>query len=204
MKFTTLKTLLILIAITVASVSCSDKESYSDLLRDERHATNYYLSNFQVVASIPADTAFISVQELVGQGLEREEALRLAPFYRMDSDGQIYMQVVDPGTKGNRATDNQLIYFRFNRFNLNFYYRNGTWTADGNASDLATTPTSFRFGNTTLESSYQWGSGIQLPLSYLPIDCEVNIIIKSALGPIEEISAVYAYLYNIRYYPSRV
>ena len=116
MKFTTLKTLLILIAITVASVSCSDKESYSDLLRDESHATNYYLSNFQVVASIPADTAFISVQELVGQGLEREEALRLAPFYRMDSDGQIYMQVVDTSTKRSEATDKQVTYCRFHRF----------------------------------------------------------------------------------------
>lgn len=188
----------------LALASCSDKESYSDLLRDETHAVNYYLSNCQVIANVPADSVFVTVQSFVDRGLSREEGLKLAPYYRVDPDGQIYMQVVHPGTPGLRAADNQLIYFRFNRYNLNFYYRNDVWVADGNASDLATNPTSFRYGNTSLESSYQWGSGLQVPLNFLSLDCEVNVIVKSALGPVQEISSVYAYLYSIRYFPSRI
>jgi hypothetical protein len=199
-----LRNILTLLLPAIAITACSDDDSYSSLLADESKAVNYYLSNFPVKNSIPADTAFVTVQDYINEGYTREEALRLAPFYRLDEDGQIYMQVVNPGTEGNMVADGQLIYFRFTRYNLNFYYKYDLWEADGNSADLGSAPTSFRFGNTTLTSTTQWGTGVQEPLNYLPIDSEVNVIIKSAIGPTEEVASVYGYVYQMRYFPSKV
>lgn len=192
-------------AIAVGFGSCSDNKSYSEMLTDENHSVNYFLSNCQVINSIPADSAFVSVESLMAEysSMTRTEALAIAPYYKMDEDGAVYMQVVSPGT-GERAVNDQLIYFRFNRSNLNFYYSSGEFSSEGNASDLGTDPTSFRFNNMTLQSSYQWGSGIQVPLKYLRLNCEVNIVIKSTMGLYDEQSSVIPYLYNVRYYPSRI
>lgn len=38
--------------------SCDDGKSYADLLTEETHAVNYYLSNHKVVDEIPADSVF--------------------------------------------------------------------------------------------------------------------------------------------------
>lgn len=63
---------------------------------------------------------------------------------------------------------------------------------------------SFRYGNYTLSSSTQWGTGIQLPLMYLPVDCVVNIIIKSQYGFTDETADVMPYMFNIRYYRPKI
>lgn len=201
----------------MATTACSDKESYADLLRDENYAVNAFLVKYPIITSVPADSVFISTEQLLADpdfvaefGPEcadeaelREVAINHTPFYRMDDDGYVYMQVINPG-KGAKANDDQTIYFRFTRYNLKYAYLNGTWEASGNEQDVAATPTSFRFKNTSLASTTQWGTGIQTPLYYLPLNCHVRMVIKSYLGPIEETSAVYPYLYNIRYYPSRI
>ena len=199
-----LRNILTLLLPAIVLTACSDSESYSSLLADESKSVNSYLSNFPVRNNIPADTVFVTVQDYIDEGYSREDALRLAPYYRLDEDGQIYMQVVTPGTPGNMVTDGQLIYFRFTRYNLNYYYKYDLWEADGNAADLGSSPTSFRFGNTTLTSTTQWGTGVQEPLNYMPIDAEVNVIIKSAIGPTEEVASVYAYMYQMRYFPSKI
>jgi lipoprotein len=202
--------------------SCKDKESYADLLRDENHAVNAYLANYPVITSVPADRAFISTQDILADPAFRAEfkeiiespdpavrgkideiAVSRTPFYRMDSDGYVYMQVVNPGT-GEYAETGNVIFFRFTRYNLAFAYKYDTWEASGNESDVASNPTSFRYKDTTLSSTTQWGEGIQVPLEYLRLNCEVNLIIKSYLGPTQEVSSVYPYLYTIRYYPSRI
>lgn len=174
---------------TLAFTSCDDNKSYAELLTDENHAVNTFLSDQIVELSIPEDTVF-----QVGPD---------APYYQLDEEGNLYMQVLNAGTKGNRVTDDQLIYFRFTRYSLSDYAADGElgegW---GNANDLSYGSASFRYGNYTLTSSSQWGSGIQTPLTYLPIDCEVNIIIKSQYGLSSEISSVIPFLYNIRYFPA--
>jgi hypothetical protein len=71
---------------------------------------------------------------------------------------------------------------------------------EGNDTDMSYLNAWFRMNNLQLESSYQWGSGIQLPLSYLPVDCEVNLVIKSQYGWYSETSYVIPYLYHVRYY----
>lgn len=195
--------------------SCKDTESYADLLTDENHSVNDYLANFPVITSVPADRDFISTQDIknsaefqaqykdLSDADQDAKALALTPFYRMDEDGYVYMQVVDPGD-GDFATEDQLVYFRFTRYNLAFAYKYGTWEASGNESDVASVPTSFRYKNTTLASTTQWGEGIQVPLEYLRLNCTVNMVIKSYLGPTQEVSSVYPYLYSVRYYPSKI
>lgn len=197
---------LVLIAIALYLLpACKDKESYADLLRDENQAVNAYLADYPVISTIPADGKFVTTQEIMqSQGLPREEAELLTPFYRMDDDGYVYMQVVNPGLTESKAQENQLIYFRFTRYNLKAWYEYDTWTPSGNATDLGTNTTSFRYKNTTLQSTAQWGEGIQVPLEYLNLGCEVNIIIKSYMGPEDEITNVYPYLYKIRYFESKV
>lgn len=195
---------LTLVAVAGLSLcSCNDGKSYAEMLRDETESTNYYLSSFQVINSVPADSVFVSVADMEARGLSREEALAVTPFYRLDDDGDVYMQVVNPGT-GEKADDNQLIYFRFNRSNLNYYYSDGVWISDGNSSDGGAEPTSFRYNNYSLESSYSWGSGLQMPLHFLKLNCEVNLVVKSTVGLVNEQSSVVPYLYNVRYYPSRI
>ena len=187
--------------MAVGFSSCSDDDSYATLLTEETKSVNLYLADYLVRNSIPTDTVFETVEDIAArEGISTEEATKLAPFYRMDDDGYVYMQVIKAGTPGNRVSSNQLIYFRFTRYNLTLYRKYGTWEATGNAMDLGSTPTSFRFGNTTLTSTTQWGTGVQLPLSYLPIDCEVNLVIKSQYGFYEETSYVTPYLFHVRYY----
>lgn len=175
-------------AIAVLSLSsCSDTKSYAERLVDENKAINLYLSDYKVENQIPEDNNF-----LVGED---------APYYRLDEEGNVFMQVLRTGDReNNMATDDQLIFFRFTRYNLLYYYNYGEMIGEGNALDMNNVPTSFRFNNTTLSSSTQWGSGIQMPLNYLGIDCEVNLIVKSQYGLTSEISTVSPYLYNLRYF----
>jgi len=171
-------------------VSCDDTKSYAELLSDETKAVNRYLADQRVEMEIPADSIF-------------ETGIN-APYYRMDEDGNVYMQVIKAGSRENMAKDNQVIYFRFMRYNLIDYQTGTTLSGEGNANDMEYSPTNFRFGNYTLQSSSQWGAGIQLTLYYLGIDSEVNIVIKSQYGFTDEISSVVPYLYNIRYFKSQL
>lgn len=204
-----------LIAMTALLSSCKDKESYADLLRDENYAVNAYLVNYPLITSVPADRHFISTEDIkkstefqaeygnLDDAGQTAQAVKLTPFYRMDDDGYVYMQVINPGY-GDMAEEDDQIWFRFTRYNLALEYKYGSTEPSGNETDIASTPTSFRYKNTTLTSTTQWGTGIQVPLQYLPLNCQVNLIVKSYLGPVEEVSSVYPYLYNIRYFPSKI
>lgn len=195
---------LMAVAATVLSTSCSDGKSYAEMLEDENKATNLYLAQHRVINGIPADSVFETVEDYIEDGYDESAALKMAPYYRMDDDGQIYMQVVQPGNRDDMAKSEQLIYFRFMRYNLSFYLNYDVWTGEGNAEDLTSSNASFRFGNLSYASSAQYGSGIQLPLYYLGINCEVNILIKSQYGFTSEIGNVIPYVYNIRYYKSQI
>lgn len=170
--------------------SCEKTRSYSELLNDENMAVNRFLADQWVIASIPADSVFEVGPE--------------APYYQLDEDGNIYMQVLDAGS-GEKVEEEDQVYFRFTRYNLSNY--KGDLNAlykEGNQEDLTQSATSFRYGNYTLPSSSQWGSGIQLPLAFLPLNSHVNLVIKSQFGWTKEVSYVIPYLYNIRYYPSQI
>lgn len=201
----TIKYIAAIIAIAMNLAACDDKESYADLLNEETQAANSFLANYPVIADVPADGEFVTMVDVQAEnpGMSREDALKLTPYYRMDNDGYVYMQVINPGS-GTKVEDNQLIYFRFTRWNLSYVYEYGLWEGSGNSTDLGSNTTSFRYGNETLESTTQWGEGIQVPLEYLSVDCEVRMVIKSYKGPVEEIASVYPFLYQVRYFPSKI
>ena len=171
--------------------ACNDDETYADRLNEERNAVNAFLANHRVVMSIPEDTVFE-----VGEN---------APFYRIDPDGNIYMQVLKPGDRiGDRAKVGEPIYFRYSRYDLATWYADGTWVPSGNENSMDAFSCTFNFSDYTLPSSSQWGYGLQYPLLFLGVECEVNLVIKSQYGWTSEISYVTPFYYHVRYYHSQI
>ena len=177
------------IAFTLVASSCNNTKSYAEYLADERQAVNHYLSGFRVINNVPEDSVF--------------ECGKDAPFYKLDSDGEVFMQVITPGDRVNNAPKHdQQIFFRYLRTNLLYLWQGYDVTPEGNANDMSYYPTWFRYNNYTFETSSQYGRGIQMPLDYLGIDCEVNLVIRSQYGITSEIGEVMPYLYNLRYFPA--
>lgn len=177
------------IVLALLTTACDDSKSYAELLTDENQAVNRFLANQRVDNTIPTDSTF---QFETGEN---------APFYRLDEDGNVYMQVINPGTPGNYAEEKQVIYFRYTRYNLNAYIDNTLPEGEGNEQNMNNVDTWFRYNDYSQQSSYQWGVGIQMPLKLLPIDCEVNIVIKSQYGIYNEMTYVVPFLYKVRYFP---
>jgi len=178
------------VGIAMGMASCESGTSYAELLEDENMAVNRFLVNHRVVTEIPADTVFETGED--------------APYYQLDEDASIYMQVLDPGD-GEKVKDDQLVYFRFMRYNLmNYQGSMDGIIGEGNSDNMAQSPSSFRFNNYSIPSSSEWGSGIQLPLNYLKLNCDINLIVKSQYGWTNEIQYVQPYLYRIRYYKSMI
>ncbi len=194
MKQLKLLSYIIIGAAATAFSSCEDTKSYAELLTDETYATNIFLADHVVVDAVPEDNKFITC----------EEAGDLAPYYRLDEESDVYMQVVKPGTPDNMAETDQTIFIRFTRYNLFNYDHGNLGAGTGNDSDLTYGSSSFRFDNFQVTSSYQWGTGIQMPLKYVPIDAEVNVIIKSQAGMYSEIANVQPYLYKVRYFEAQI
>ena len=176
----------------VMLTSCNDDQSYADRLNEERNAVNAFLANHRVVMSVPEDTVF--------------EVGPDAPFYRVDVDGNVYMQVLNAGDRVNdKAKINEPIYFRYARYNLATWYANGIWTVtDGNENTMDAVSYSFNYSDYTLPSSSQWGYGLQFPLLFLGVECEVNLVIKSQYGYTSEISYVQPFFYHVRYFHSQI
>lgn len=163
--------------------SCDEGKSYAELLNEEDMYVNNFLADNKVELSIPADTVF-------RYGAD-------APYYRLDEDGTMYMQVLEPGTKGNMVRSNEQVYFRYTRYALSGY-KNGK-LPDGQGNNLTLGPCWFRYNNYQIQASYTWGYGVQYPLSLLPLDAKVNIVIKSQMGPTNEQSDVQPYLWQLTY-----
>lgn len=177
--------------LLLCASSCSKSKSYSELLRTEEKAVNWFMAGQRIENSVPEDSVF--------------EVGADAPYYRMDEDGYIYMQVLNPGTKDNKAKKDQLIYFRYMRTNILDMYEGQNPVPSGNANSVgAGNATSFRFGNVELPSTIMYGSGIQTPLKYLGIDCEVNLVIRSYYGWQQETGQCQPFLYNVRYFSSKL
>jgi len=175
-------------ALLLAFASCKDSKSYAELLTEETKSINVFLSDQNVILDIPADSVFEYGPD--------------APFYRIDPDGNVFMQVIEPGDPEKVKTD-ATVFFRFTRYNLSEYASTGSLGAGaGNSEDVGLGSASFRFNNYTLSTSSQWGSGIQMPLNFLGFNSRVRVVIKSQFGLTSEISQVIPYLYDIRYLPA--
>lgn len=192
MKMT--KTVVMALAAALATVcaSCGDSESYANRLNTERNSCNSYLTTKRVENNIPADTVFETGED--------------APFYRINPDGNVYMQVIKcTPRKEDRAMKGQTIYFRYTRYNINQWYDTGKLTPyEGNSTDMSANPSYFIYSDFTLPMSSQWGYGLQLPLEYVGVDSEINLLVKSQFGLTSEISYVQPYMFHIRYFRSHI
>lgn len=179
------------------TTSCNDSKSYADLLSEESKAVNVFLADNNVILDVPENGEFKEGKD--------------APYYRLDSEGNVYMQVISSGNKKHMVQTDDQVYFRFTRYAIKSYvpehYENGklvdgsfseSW---GNASDLSVGASSFRYQNFLLSSTSQWGTAIQEPLKYLGMYCEVNLIVKSQVGLTQETSQVNPFLYHVWYLP---
>ncbi len=178
-----------LTALATVVTACDDDKSYAELLEEENKAVNLYLADQTIETTLPEDNNFITGED--------------APYYRLDNDGNVFMQVVKKGD-GEMAQSDQLIYFRFMRYNLTNYDGVNSMPGEGNSDYVEGGNMSFRYQNFTLESSSAWGMAIQMPLQYLPLNSEVRLVVKSQYGWTSEISSVQPYLYHIRYYKSQI
>ena len=183
-KFSSISILYVSLFMIVATgfSSCKEGESYSDLLNDEREAVNWYLAQHRVVPYIPEDSVF--------------EVGPDAPFYRMDSDGSVYMRVLDPGDMENRPVSGQTVYIRFTRQNIKYLQQGITGVSDSNSDDMTTATVSLIYGNSVLPSTTRYGEGLQVPLDFLGYNCEVDLIVKSVLGASGDISKCIPYIYT--------
>lgn len=175
--------------IGIVSASCSKSESYSDLLRKEQKVSNWFLAQHRVCNEIPADSIF--------------EVGPDAPYYRLDDDGYVYMQVLKVGDRKIPAAGDQ-VYFTFTRYNIETMYNDNSLSVagEGNQDDFLTSVgnTYFIYQNYRVSSSSQFGSGIQMPVSYLGYDSEVNILLKSYYGFSQENTTCIPFLVNTRYF----
>lgn len=170
--------------------SCSKSQSYSELLRDEEVAVNWYLAKYNVELDLPEDPKDLVSVDMVGEN---------APFYKLDNDGYVYMQVVK-GDYNEYVDEGDLVYFRFERQSILDLYKTDGANSDGNSEYLPNGSTSFVYKNTVLPSTTTWGTGIQMPLRYLGYNSEVNLILKSYYGFTEEQAYCVPYIMNIRYF----
>lgn len=174
--------------VAICLSSCEKTESYSELLRKEEKAVNWYLSGESVEVNIPADSIFIQGED--------------APFYKMDEDGNVYMRVISEGDMNDRPQKGDRVYFRFSRMNLRNLYEAGFEQWVGNSNDLTSSlgSTSFIYDNYTLPSTYQYGTGIQLPLNYFGYNSQVRLVLKAAAGFTSEQSQCLPYVVDVRYF----
>lgn len=167
-------------------ISCSKSESYSELLKEEEKAVNWYLASQRIEIDIPADSLSFEI------GPE-------APFYKLDNEGYVYMQIVSRDLS-ERVKTGDVVYFRFMRENIKYMYEGIETNPVGNSDYLGYGPASFVYQNNYLSSTTQWGNGIQMPLKFVGYNSEVNLILKSYYGFAEEQQYCIPYIMNIRYF----
>lgn len=185
------KQLLLSMAIAIPALltlfSCEDGKSYSDLLREEEIATNWYMAQQKIEIAVPEDS-------VLQYGPD-------APFYKLDEDGFVYLQVINPG-EDTRAQKGDEVYFRFMRKNLKYMYQGSETKWEGNADNMASTlgATSFIYDDMLVGSSMTYGAGIQWPLKFVGYNSEVNIVLRSYYGFQTDQSQCLAYIYNVKYF----
>ena len=107
--------------------SCSKTESYTDLLKKEQKASNWFLAQHKVCNEIPSDSVFQTGPD--------------APYYKMDDDGYVYMQVVTalPPKDRELPSSGEPVYFTYTRWNIETMYTSNTLdiaATDGNQDNF--------------------------------------------------------------------
>ena len=182
--------LFMLVLFAAGLSSCNKSQSYSELLREEEKVVNIFLSDQKVMLDIPAD----SISFEIGPD---------APFYRMDEDGYLYMNVISKGDMTDRPESGDVVYIRYERENLKYKYLYGESVLECNQNGFANEynkSASFVYKNTYLESTTALGTGIQWPMKFFGYNCEVNLVLRSYYGFSEDQVYCNPYLINVKYF----
>lgn len=178
------------IVLLLSATGCEKTKSYSEMLKDEEQACNWYLAQNKIVVDIPKDSVFQTGPD--------------APFYKMNSEGTLYMKVITAGDRNKIPENGDRVYFSFMRQNIqslmNGYIDEDVW--EGNAENMAYGSTSFLLGETILTSSTKYGNGIQIPVTYLGYYSEVMLVVKSLEGFTDAQKDCTPYVYKVRYFPA--
>lgn len=178
------------VVLLLSATGCEKTKSYSEMLKDEEQACNWYLAQNKIVVNIPEDSVFQTGQD--------------APFYKMNSEGTLYMKVITAGDRNKIPENGDRVYFSYMRQNIqslmNGYIDEDVW--EGNAENMAYGSTSFLLGETILTSSTQYGNGIQIPVTYLGYYSEVMLVVKSLEGFTDAQTDCTPYVYKVRYFPA--
>lgn len=168
--------------------SCDDTQSYSDLLREEEKAVNWFLCEYRVEPYAP-------------KSIDEFEIGKDAPYYKMDEDGYLYMQIVNKGSD-EMAEPNDRVYFRFERKCIKYLYQGYEVSWEGNAWNMnnGLGSTCLIYQNYSVPTTSQFGTGIQVPLQYCGYDSEVNLIVSSNQGFTTDQTSCLPYIYNVKYY----
>lgn len=179
--------ILSLLALVLAISSCSDSKSYADLLNEENQVVNSFLAQHRVEDTWP--------------GVDNCEIGEDAPFYCVDDEGNVYMQVIRKGD-GTYPVAGEHVSFSYLSYDLNYYVvGSDSNVGSGNLNSPGSSPsTYFIYDNYSLEQSSQYGTGIQIPVKLLGFGSKVNVVIKSQAGPSAYMSYVIPFLYDIAYY----
>ncbi len=187
MKKSLLYPLFIIAALASVITACSDHKSYAEQLNEETRTVNAFLARHRVVDDMPTDTNYVFE---VGPN---------APYYRLDEERNVYMQVLYEGKQGYVERGDR-VYFRYLRYNLNNYVIGSEDNVGaGNANNLGTSPAFFLYETYDVQESAAYGTGIQLPMKFLQMGSRVNLVVKSQAGSYEEMQYVVPYLYTISY-----
>ena len=182
--------LLLVAMLSIGFASCEKTQSYSEMLREEEKAVNSFLAEQKVALEIPADsTSFETGSD--------------APFYRLDEDGYVYMQVISKGDSDSRVKEGDMVYFRFTRKNLLTLYQTGEAEEEGNSNDFGGSFQGnpyFIYEDKYITNSIMWGTGIQMPLEFFGYNSEVNLVLRSYYGFKTDQSNCLPYIINLRYF----
>lgn len=189
--------LLSLTLILVFISGCSKSQSYSELLREEEKACNWYLAQYNVLLELPEDYKdLITKETLQPNGTPYGDD---APFYKLDDDGYVYMQVVR-ADYSQMVAEGDLVYFRYVQESIKDLYEGISTPPEGNGDNLTSGPTNFVYKNTYLTSTSAWGNGIQMPLQYVGYNSEVNLVLKSYYGFADRQTYCIPYIINLKYF----
>ena len=183
--------------LAIVATGCSKSQSYSELLREEEQACNWYLAGCNISLELPEDN-----KDLITTETLREDGTPYgddAPYYKLDEEGYVYMQVVR-ADYSHMVAEGDLVYFRYVQESIKDMYEGIEPLPEGNGDYLPTGPSSFVYKNTYLQSTSIWGTGIQMPLQYVGYNSEVNLVLKSYYGFTDRQTYCIPYLINLRYF----
>ena len=161
-----------LFALIILGSSCSDKKSYSDMLKDERKAIRSYLKDKTVVDDIPEDNNYDP-----------------DVFYALENG--VYMQVLENPNPTLKALSGEDIYIRYTETNLLTNVE-----TDINWSSMITN-VYFIYGQTSSMSDI--GTAVAQPLEYVGEESVVNLIVPSKVGSTTNYGNVVPVVLHLKY-----